>query len=56
MNDVVFSSASVEWETPKDLFDDLDAEFHFTLDPCCTDENAKCDKHYTIEDDGLIQD
>ncbi len=56
MNNVVFSSASVEWETPQDLFNDLDAEFHFTLDPCCTDENAKCAKHYTIEDDGLIQD
>ena len=53
MNDVVFSSRSDEWATPQWLFDRLDAEFHFTLDPCSTDENAKCKKHYTREDDGL---
>lgn len=42
MNPVLFSSASVEWETPQDLFDKLDAEFHFTLDVCATRKNAKC--------------
>lgn len=56
MNDVHFSSASEEWATPQDFFDALDAEFHFTLDPCSTDENAKCEKHYTKEQDGLKQD
>lgn len=45
-----------EWSTPQWLFDQLDAEFHFTLDPCSTDENAKCEKHYTKEQDGLAQD
>lgn len=25
------------------------------LDPCCTHENAKCERHYTIEDDGLTK-
>ena len=44
---------SVEWETPQDLFDELDAEFHFTLDPCASHENAKCEKYYTKEEDGL---
>jgi phage N-6-adenine-methyltransferase len=53
MDKVMYSSKSNEWETPEDLFNELDAEFHFTLDPCCTHENAKCDKHYTIDDDGL---
>ena len=47
---------SAEWATPQDFFDRLDAEFHFTLDPCSTDENAKCEKHYTKEQDGLAQD
>jgi site-specific DNA-methyltransferase (adenine-specific) len=47
------SSKSNEWVTPQDLFDELDAEFKFTLDPCSTDENRKCEKHYTILDDGL---
>ncbi len=56
MNDVVFSSASVEWETPQAFFDALNDEFHFTLDPCSTDENAKCAKHYTRKDDGLSKD
>ena len=56
MNAVVFSSATVEWETPREVFEALDAEFHFTLDPCSTHENAKCEKHYTREEDGLKQD
>ena len=34
MNRVVFSSASEHWETPKTLYDALDAEFHFVDDPC----------------------
>ena len=44
-----------DWETPQDLFDELDEEFHFTLDAASSDLNAKCEKHYTIEDDGLSQ-
>ena len=46
-------SKSVEWETPQDLFDELNREFNFTLDPCATVENAKCEKFYTVEDNGL---
>lgn len=53
--DVMYSSKSNEWETPQDLFNKLDEEFKFTLDPCSTDENAKCKKHYTIKEDGLSQ-
>lgn len=56
MNSVHYSTATVEWETPQDFFDRLNDEFHFTLDPCSTDENAKCRKHYTKADDGLAQD
>lgn len=51
--DVHYSSKSDEWETPDDLFAELDVEFGFTLDPCATHENAKCKKYYTREDDGL---
>lgn len=53
--DVMFSSARDDWETPQDVFDRLDAEFHFTLDPCADDYNHKCKKYYTKEQDGLIQ-
>ena len=52
----LYSSNTAEWATPQDLFDELDREFHFTLDPASTDENAKCAKHYTLKDDGLAQD
>ena len=56
MNSVMYSSKSNEWETPQELFDRLDREFHFTLDPASTHENAKCAKHYTQEENGLAQD
>lgn len=52
----LYSSKSEEWATPQYLFDELDKEFHFTLDPCCTHENAKCEKHFTVVEDGLKQD
>ena len=50
-----FSSQKDDWETPQELFDQLDRMFHFTLDAASTDENAKCEKHFTAEDDGLKQ-
>lgn len=55
LSKVHFSSLSVEWSTPQGVFDELDSEFHFTLDPCSTHENAKCAKHFTIAEDGLRQ-
>ena len=56
MNESLFSSASVEWATPWELFRQLDAEFHFDLDPCSTHENAKCAEHFTKAEDGLSRD
>lgn len=56
MNRALFSSTTCEWDTPQAFFDELDREFHFTLDPASTDENAKCAKHYTAEQNGLVQD
>lgn len=56
MNDVLFSSKSIEWETPQWLFDQLNKEFKFTLDPCATRDNAKCKKYFTEGMDGLKQD
>lgn len=53
---VMYSSQSEEWSTPDDFFKKLDDEFHFTLDPCATDANHKCEKYYTKEQDGLEQD
>ena len=55
MNEAMFSSQRTDWETPKELFNELDREFHFTLDPASTDENAVCKKHFTPREDGLAQ-
>ncbi len=51
----MFSSATDLWETPQDLFDDLDREFHFTLDACAIAANAKCKNYFSPEQDGLAQ-
>lgn len=52
---VLFSSKTEMWETPQDLFEKLNDEFHFAVDVCATAENAKCEKYYTPEIDGLSQ-
>lgn len=51
--DALLTSNSDEWSTPQDIFDELDAEFDFDLDPCATDENHKCLVYFTKEEDGL---
>jgi len=53
MDDVLFSSKSGEWETPQELFDILDEEFHFTLDVCASADNAKCKTFYNEKINGL---
>jgi phage N-6-adenine-methyltransferase len=49
----MFSSKTEEWETPQKLYDHLNLQYNFTLDPCATSKTAKCENYYTIEDDGL---
>lgn len=46
---------SVEHETPDWLFNQLDEEFHFTLDAMATRENTKCKRFFTEKTDGLKQ-
>ena len=53
--DLMFSSKTDLWSTPQDFFDGLDNEFHFTLDACALPENAKCERYFTPEQDGLKQ-
>ena len=54
--DVMFSSKTDQWATPQDFFDKLNKEFAFTLDPCADENNHKCCKYFTKEEDGLLQD
>lgn len=53
---VMFTSERDDWETPTDLFNKLNEEFHFTVDLCASDENHKCPKYYTKENDGMTAD
>jgi phage N-6-adenine-methyltransferase len=53
--DLMFSSKTDLWATPQDFFDKLNALHVFELDVCATPENAKCNKYYTVADDGLAQ-
>mgnify|MGYP006388590239 FL=1 len=52
----MFSSKTDLWSTPQNLFDELNKEFSFDLDPCATPENAKCPIYFTKEEDGLSKD
>jgi len=53
---VLHSSSDMSWPTPQYVFDALNLEFGFTLDPCCVPLTAKCRKFYTPTEDGLKQD
>lgn len=53
--DVMFSSKAMDWATPQTFFDELDSEFHFTLDPCANESNHKCARYFTEADNGLKQ-
>lgn len=55
MNSVLLSSQYMNWCTPRDFFEKLNAEFHFTLDAAATDATALCPDYFTPETDGLAR-
>ena len=55
INEGLFSSKDLTWETPVDLFNRLDRVFNFELDVCAVDATAKCDRYFTPKIDGLSQ-
>lgn len=60
MNEKTFalmvSSKGQEWYTPLEVYQKLDAEFHFTTDPCAEPTNRLgCQIFYTKDQDGLKQ-
>lgn len=55
LNNSLFSSNRQTWETPKELFHNLNDVFNFTLDVCAVPETAKCEKYFTPAIDGLAQ-
>lgn len=52
---VHFSSATDQWDTPQELYDRWDRLFCFDLDACADETNAKCQRFYSVEVDGLAQ-
>ncbi len=54
-NELMFSQETDIWDTPQWLFDALNKEFGFTLDPCTDGTNSKCKKFYSIYDSGLLK-
>lgn len=55
INNGLFTSKTDNWSTPIDFYKELNKEFNFQLNPCCSSENQKCNFGYTVEDDGLSQ-
>src|SRR5215831_256800 len=51
----LMTSERDDWETPRTLFEMLNAEFDFQLDVCATDATAKCERYFTKREDGLSQ-
>jgi phage N-6-adenine-methyltransferase len=51
----LFTSNTDLWATPQDFFNKLNKEFSFELDVCANSENAKCERFYTKEINGLMQ-
>jgi len=56
---VMFSNAKTggkdHFETPKAFYKKLDSIYQFTLDPASSQENHKCERYFTMDDDGLAQ-
>ena len=50
-----YRSLKQDWATPPEIFDPLDAIFHFNLDAAASDEEHRCSRYFTAETDGLAQ-
>lgn len=55
ISETLYSSRTDLWATPQNFFDKLNDEFHFDLDACAIPSNAKCERFYSPEQDGLSQ-
>ena len=53
--EVMFSSNKDDWETPQELFNILNSEFHFDLDVCANELNFKVQRFFSKAEDGLEQ-
>ena len=56
INKGMLSSNTDMWETPQELFDAYNSAYDFDIDVCAVPQNAKCERYFTPEVDGLKQD
>ena len=56
INKGMLSSNTDMWETPQALFDAYNSVYDFDIDVCAVPQNAKCERYFTPEVDGLKQD
>lgn len=45
-----------DWGTPQYLYDNLNSEFHFTLDAAANEANAKCSRFYSLDNSAFDHD
>lgn len=50
------SSLADDWGTPQKIFDELNAEFNFTVDVCANANNFKVANYFDLIKNGLAQD
>lgn len=50
----LFSAKSCEWDTPQEVFDALNAEFDFELDPCAKQGHGKC-ASFDMNENGMMK-
>jgi len=52
----LFSNKKTDWETPINLFNELNKRYNFTLDVCANENNFKVINYINEEKNGLLQD
>lgn len=55
MNPGLTTSKTDDWSTPAGFFEALNRTFQFQTDVCATASNAKCQRYFTPEQNGLAQ-
>lgn len=51
----LMTSKRDDWETPQAFFDCCNMIYHYDLDVCANETNAKCERYYTPEIDAFTQ-
>lgn len=55
VHSALLTSNDQSWETPQRFFKKIDSTYQFTLDACANENNAKCERYFNEEQDGLSQ-